>query len=464
MQQPLKDRKGNIGVDMTASRCYPKRVSTSLEEERLWKKILASNPTKGKPIPKEMAPKSDKVLPRSSVVEARIMRKLRGEQENAPKMNATRAKTAHAPATRRCIVKIDFRTGAKGDSKSRALISARLAPFMKSGGGTITGARVGYINRKEALDGTLFSAKGNLLIGYTGEEAGMMFGSDPTIAIILSPEDPGMDLIEFTKRFMSDVYTPHSDAAPRFWCAAIHGNTKHRHVHIIASTVGEDGHRNATIREKYVHSGALQGASERILMNMHGMRSWNEVADAERRKRRELSFTWQDGEILRAGTGHEDGSIDFEVSSIKDLQRRQKIEKRLRLLRKNHLAENNPNTRGLWHIKAGVMSFLRRSIYANAFGLTDDEISRMAIDEKGEKPYRGTIIESADAGARKMVFMIRDENGKIHLREENIWQDAERDKLSSLSLMTIEKNRLKDLEKEAMNKLMPDENKNRRKI
>ena len=197
-------------------------------------------------------------------------------------------------SARRCIVKVDMRNYAEtttgGRLGNKKYIATRLEPFVKNTVANSTGgnnwAKVAYIGRDEALDGKLFScSETGSLVGWDGQTAIESFGTDPTLTVILSPEDPGADLIELTRRFMEDTYRSNAPEPPRLWVAGIHGNTKHRHVHILVSCKGVNG-GDAKVSPSAIYRLRLKDGAEKILTEIQGHRGWAEEAEAQRRNRK----------------------------------------------------------------------------------------------------------------------------------------------------------------------------------
>lgn len=342
---------------------------------------------------------------------------------------------------RRCITKIDYRGYKSGSvrntGKNADFVSKRLAPFAKSNGGTGNGAQVGYLGRTGALEGDLFSCIGNTFKIYNNDEAISMFSGDPTISVILSPEDPGADLVELAKRFMKDIYSAHADAEPSFWCAAIHGNTNHKHVHIIVSTIGKNRMSEALIRPSYVHSGQLQKDVGALLTEIQGPRTWKEIIEADKRKRNILHLTGIDRDMINAAVKMEDGTS---VLTLKDLPstKKEKASRRLQTLKKFGLVESSGNRDGVWTFQPGAISRLSRAEYSEHFGLTENELNNSILDIKYTPDYNGIILESVQIDKNTMLFMIRDENGHIHLRKEKIKNSEDAARYTALEDVSIQ--------------------------
>lgn len=453
MDAPFKkSKKTEIGVDMTPG--YAKRKmempQTPLKPVDLMKGVgrgRRSAPRPSEVSAPEPAPKV-KPMPRTNASKPSSVPKVQKTNSQTP-AKAKGKKFVYA-AARNCIVKVDYRNYQKGKGSAAGntnLVSARLAPFMKQNGGTTVGAQVGYIRREEAMEGALFTVRGNSFIAYNGAEAIYLFGDDPTMTVILSPEDPGADLTELTKRFMKDIYNNHVEEPPRFWCAAVHGNTDHKHVHIILSTIGENG-KDARIDSGYVHSGRLQTDVSNILTEIQGSRTWNETLKANKRKRNALLLTHLDEIMFKHIEMQEDGTGKFLLKSLEEPEKKnagkkskktlkESVGRRLQTLKSAGLVYNTDDRSGTWFFKPGSFAKLRRADYAEIFGLAEAEINSMIIDSELTGAYSGTIIESAEKDEKNMLFMIKDDEGKIHLRREYVKEAEDKERLTKLDSVSI---------------------------
>lgn len=472
MDAPFKkEQNQEIGLDMRAGNIRRRPIMPESIDKRA-KKNSSATPRRRSgdlgwhsPIKKEDVAETTTPSLRAKR-DLRMMPKPKALKE---KKQYTKVKRPGAPKSikfkanekRNCIVKVDFRQTAKGNGNgsNKQLISARLAPFMASKGGSVTGARVGYIKREDAIEGVLFTARGNELVGFTGDEATFLFQNDPTLTIILSPEDKGADLVELTRSFMRDIYSAHTSSMPRFWCAAIHGNTEHRHVHIIASCLGSDGKSDAKIHSSYVHSRKLKEDVSTLLTLQQGYRSWLETSESIRKKKNRLFSQPIDELMLKNAVENEDGYKTFILSSLKTQGQKDKASRRLQILKKAGYVEKGDGI-GVWRFLPNTEAKLRQLDFVEAFGLTEKELSSMILDSSQTPTYSGTIIETAIKGGEEnyaervkkdstkttakgkkketksvMLFLIKDFDGKLHLRREYI--TSENDKKEKESLTTI---------------------------
>lgn len=463
MDAPFKtEKKSEIGIEMTPGRPRkPHFTPTGKGVEELLKPDKVSG---GSRMPFFNKPGSSTVDASSENAASTVIKKSTGRGEEAvvlktgtPRLeNSEKAAKAGETAgrtktvtrfvyteNRKCIVKVDYR-GYKGGSvrntaKNTDFVTKRLAPFLKENGGTANGAQVGYIRREDAIEGDLFSCAGNTFRVYTGNEAITCFMGDPTISVILSPEDPGADLIELAKRFMKDIYSAHADAEPSFWCAAIHGNTAHKHVHIIVSTIGKNRRDEAVIRPNYVHSGNLQKDVGRLLTEIQGPRAWKEIVAADKRKKNILRLTSIDRDMLKISERQADGSKLFTLGNIAPTKK-EKAKRRLQILKRYELVEASGNRDGIWTFLPGAEERLKRAEFSEYFGLTEEELNKSVLDFKYTPDYSGIILESAKVDKDTMLFMIRDDIGRLHLRKEKLKNagDEERfTKLEDVSIQTI---------------------------
>lgn len=460
MDAPFKkEKKEEIGLDMTPGRMKKGHFtprSKGLEEffepgRSGGRRSSAERPEAGSG--EEASPAEPVIKPRPKGQTAPVNRagtpsleNTAKDGKNREKQKSGKAKKFVYSADRKCIVKIDYRGTHAGSRGCReggvySSASARLAPYLRENGGNVTGARVGYIVRETALEGELFTSDGNTLRIYDGSEANRMFGTDPTLTIILSPEDPGADLVELAKRFMKDVYSSHAPAEPCFWCAAVHGNTAHKHVHILVSAVGRDRHSDAVIDPGYVHSGRLQKDTADILTEIQGRRSWSEVMKAERAKKNVLRMTAIDYDMIRMSQRQTDGSSIFILGDLGEKVKKDKASRRLQVLKKAGLVESAGNSDGTWIYKPGAVMKLTRSEFSDYFGLDEEEMKNSVMDYKETPDYDGVILESVRTDHNTMLFMIRDAGGKLHLRRERLQTEGDIERLAgygNVSIRTIE--------------------------
>ncbi len=449
-----KERKTEIGVDMTPGRI---KKTGDIPEFKLGNLLRpvgrrgggGFKPSNGTDAPEADSPLPVPAVPRFTAESSAPSEDSSRSASSAEKSTADKSHTAPKSRkssfkpSRRCIVKVDYRNistpaGKKSQARdaNRRMVSARLMPFMKPDGSTV-GAQVGYIKREDAIEGCLFNYKGN---GLQALDEGMVvneFDNRPTLTIILSPEDEGMDLYELTKRFMKDIYIPHAPSEPLFWCAAIHGNTEHKHVHIILSAEDIDGN-DARIDRNYVHSGSLQKDTADILNDMSGYRTWKEQLALEKKAKNKLSFTWTDKTIFSNAVEQEDGTLKLILENInKKNGVKDKVSRRLQVYKKNGLAKNTDDRSGTWFIQPGTEERLRRQDFVDAFGLTEADFDNMIMDTRKTPAYAGTIIETAVAQyeMRKenspdvILFMIKEQKNEEQKEGENVDKEKETEKI-----------------------------------
>lgn len=413
---------------------------------------------KGQPAPAETKTEPSAKLPRLSKT---------GGKSTVPK-KSSRVTVPTNGSSRRCIVKVDMRNYAEtnegGRLGNKKYIATRLEPFIKNTSSNSTGgnnwAKVAYIGRDEALDGQLFSYnETGSLVGWDGETAKTAFGTDPTLTVILSPEDPGADLIELTRRFMEDTYRSNAPEPPRLWVAGIHGNTKHRHVHILVSCKGING-GDAKVSPSAIYRLRLKDGAEKILTQIQGHRGWAEEAEAQRRSRNRMRLTPEDTAMFRAVRAKErrdkkEGrpvrtgllvlseikppSAKKEKSSKssktsekqKDVQEKKfkaSCSRRLQELKTFGLVGKDGCGLGEWQFTPDAEDRLRIAEFEEEFGLTPEDIASMHLDKPFEKEYQGDIIEYAELqDGKTMLFLIREQVGEgqylVHMHRETVKED-----------------------------------------
>ena len=88
-------------------------------------------------------------------------------------------------------------------------------------------------------------------------EASDMMGSDGVIRIILSPEDPDIDLSEMTRRFMSEMFEREVRRRVK-WVAANHYNTENPHTHILISRSLPGKTEELWFSQSWIKSGRME--------------------------------------------------------------------------------------------------------------------------------------------------------------------------------------------------------------
>lgn len=438
MRNPFeKEPKTDIGLDMTPRRIVIKNGSGRLSDPHLLDEMLKSGRrphTYGEqkaPVAKAPTTQRPARIPRTK------------PKKNEPAASKRISMPKGSP--RRCIVKVDIRGYASSADKrdgsktgNRRLLNHRLDPF-KSSGAIRIGSKMAYIAREEAIDGELFSFVDGKIMGWDKAEATTRFGDDPTVSIVISPEDQNADLIELTRRFMEDVYRSNTSEAPSFWVAGIHGNTNHRHVHVVVSCRGMYG-GNSKLYTNCIYNGRLHRDTERLLNDMMGLRGWAEEAEIMRRKQNRRKFTATDEEMFQAvrkrrneakkrGEPIREGlfvlkDIRSEGGDKANTQKKKNMcSRRLQELKGYGLVYKDDSCgQGEWIFAPEAEEKLRFAEFEEEFGLTQDDMKTMKMDGPFEKAYSGEILETVELDDGKtMLFMIRDKaTGIIHLHRERV--------------------------------------------
>lgn len=437
MRNPFeKERKTEIGLDMTPRRIVVRGGSGTLPDPHLLDEMLKSGRKPRQTF--EGKPTSQRIP--SSPRPPRIPR-TKPEKADAP---VSRRMKMPVGSPRRCIVKVDMRGYApsdKGKDGNKRLLGYRLDPF-KSSSSVRTGSKMAYIGREEAIDGELFSYENGKLTGWDKTDASAMFGQDPTISIIISPEDQNVDLMELTRRFMEEVYRSNTSEAPSFWVAGIHGNTNHRHVHVVASCTGREG-GNSKLYANCIYSGRLHRDTQRLLNDMMGPRGWAEEAEIMRRKQNRRKLTHTDEEMFRTVRNRRNEARKrgetvreglFVLSDIKaaggdkvNTQKKKSMcSRRLQELKGYGLAYKDETCgKGEWLFTPDAEEKLRLAEFEEEFGLTKEDLEEMKLDGPFEKAYTGEIMETVELDdGETMLFLIKDhDTGIIHLHRERVGEE-----------------------------------------
>ena len=174
MRNPFeKERKTDIGLDMTPRRIVVRGGSGKLSDPHLLDEMLKSGRKPRQTFESKPSPQKIPASPRPP----RIPR-TKPEKADAP---VSRRMKMPVGSSRRCIVKVDMRgysPSERGKEGNRRLLDHRLDPF-KSSSSVGTGSKMAYIGRDEAIDGELFSY-----------ENGKLTAVSDCIEIIADPNDP----------------------------------------------------------------------------------------------------------------------------------------------------------------------------------------------------------------------------------------------------------------------------------
>jgi hypothetical protein len=120
-------------------------------------------------------------------------------------------------------------------------------------------------------------------------------GDERVFKLILSPEfGERLDLVRFTREFMTQAEIDLSRKLE--WCAVVHTNTVHPHVHVALRGVSEG--QSFRLPRKYVKAG-LREAAENLCTAQLGYRTELDAIAAERREVVEQRFTSLDRTLMR---------------------------------------------------------------------------------------------------------------------------------------------------------------------
>lgn len=340
---------------------------------------------------------------------------------------------------RKCTVKISFsrESGAKG-----ALCN---------------GKKVGYISREEA---TLASSKpfydpadgrtrcytydGDRKVMITNQEASRILGEDGLYRIILSPEDPDVDLSEFAYKFMRQAFSKAVGCYSPLWVAANHYNTSHPHVHILMSRIRPNALTKGSVRDdgiyqkylyfnkSYLKKNILYRDACRILTDFLGPRTPEQERFYTQKKIEDPGYTSLDRTIYGRSEWDKDEkgvrNISYQMFSSLPFSEKQLVRRRLK-----HLAENNPKVsydseRKTWILQPGWDLILRRQEMLDDLKLDQVPHDDIVFDDKETKAYKGVIKSFSvdDDDPEKLTFHIVDEKGRSHVIEERISLDVDR--------------------------------------
>lgn len=321
-----------------------------------------------------------------------------------------------------------------------------------------TGKKVGYISRAEATladskpfyetaegERRCYTYEGSRKVMITNEEACRILGDAGIFRIILSPEDPGVDLSEFARKFMRQVFTKAIGGYSPLWVAANHYNTEHPHVHILLSAIrpnaiGTDGRRSDGglqrywyFNEKLVKNRTLYRDACRLLTDFIGPRTPEEERFYNQKKVENEGYTSIDKQISKYAhwDRQERGvrNINYDMFSKLTFSEKQLIRRRLRFLTgHSEKVSYDPSTK-TWRLESGWDTDLKKKEHLESLkmlGVRNRE--EIIFDGKDTPAYEGVIKSFSvdDEDPEKLTFHILDKDGRSHVIEERIGLDVDR--------------------------------------
>jgi len=354
-----------------------------------------------------------------------------GSSPKKSKHQSNMALLVRASYERRCTVRIRYTSPGKG-----LKLNNRIAKYTDTSKGinnaSYNSGMIGYISRHAATIDNCpeWSSASDLFPLYTFDENGnkiplstegafMHIGADPLFSIIISPEDSGCDLYAVSERIAKDIIKK-TGAKTLNWVAANHHNTDHDHIHLLISR--QNDKELARLPKEYVRRGLRKNCNE-ILTDLMGPRQWEEELRCNRKIATRTGFGEIDKKILAFAKFDQEhpGTIPrWRVDNQKDKHTTALMSERLNSYVKWNLATYSPNDYA-WTIGKGIEKKLRILEFAESLQAQPEEIKDAIIDKRNTS-YIGEILKLVrpDEDMPRVLMMIKDEKGRIHLREDEI--------------------------------------------
>lgn len=339
---------------------------------------------------------------------------------------------------RGCVVRIGYTNpGQKFSNRGR------LHKFLEGkdiGTGAYNRGLIGYISRAEAtleekpdweqakqkFPVYTYDKEVGELKNMTTDQALAFLQDEPVFKVVLSPEDKGVDISQFTALFMDRLSEKFGYSLK--WCAANHYNTDHPHTHIVFSRQTKDG-KLLRLNDKYIKRQFRKEAQD-ILTQIQGPVRWEEELEKINKESKSMGFCDIDRKILALAKTNPSDPTRVPVHRIANSNAKTYIQvsKRLQELNRRHLVEfekqdkNDPLKReGAWVIKKNFEKEVRKDEFARELEM---DVSGFVLD-RGHKNYKCSVIKAKriNEDEPRVLMALVDENGVKHLREENIDED-----------------------------------------
>ncbi len=246
---------------------------------------------------------------------------------------------------------------------------------------------------------------------------------DPRLwKLIVSPENPGIDLREFTREYMKQMEADFG--VPIQWVAQDHHNTDQPHVHIALRGVDAEG-RELRIDPEYIKKGMRLRAQQEATRRL-GLRTERDVLMAAERDVGKSRYTDLDRRLKlkaeksgiqqrRGGNTPEEGDVwrvvDYSAgaSSAMDLS----LIKRLAHLETMGLADRVGER--MWALAPHMESALRqrqkaddrlKMMFEHREVASDPRMPVRAIDRSNREPIRGRLIATGADDATGNPYML----------------------------------------------------------
>lgn len=340
---------------------------------------------------------------------------------------------------RRCTCKITFTNRVRNPVERS---SQRCVEYIARADATLNSTRPVWEKAREGAVVYTYTEEGDRRYIST-REAAKMLGDKGLFRIILSPEDPDVDLAQYARRFMDESFSKAIGGRGARWVAANHFNTDHPHVHILVSRipdrrmekapchVDEDG--LLCYRRSYVTNGTVNRDAGRILTSMLGYRTPKENMEAMNREagqQRRLPIDDTIAKLLIRSRKSGNYVLKYDVlNSIPSRELARQIKKRANYLSRHSNAVKWWRNRG-WFFLSSWQSILDKEELVRDLDTGGRTVREISFDDMGEEKagaYEGEVVDySIDPeDPYTVVFSIRDDEGRIHVMKEKVSPDVD---------------------------------------
>ena len=343
---------------------------------------------------------------------------------------------------RKCTVKVSY---SKETGDKAILYNSKKVGYIAREEATLAPGKPFYETASDKL--RCYTYEGERKVMVSNDEASRILGPYGVFRIILSPEDPDVDLSTFARKFMKESFSKAIGGYSPLWIAANHYNTEHPHVHILLSmvrprAVGNDGRlsdgrmqKYLYFNETYVKNRILYRDACRILTDFMGPRTPEQERFYNEKKVEDPGYTAIDRKIAERSHWDRDlqgvKNMTYAMYANLPFTEKQLIRKRLRFL-----SENNPKVTYLgvgkgWRLEAGWDLLLKKKGQLERLGLDDGPERNVVFDDRDTPAYKGIIKSFSvdDEDPEKLTFHIVDKEGRDHVLEERVGLDVDRRKL-----------------------------------
>lgn len=354
---------------------------------------------------------------------------------------------------RRCICRFNFKSAQKNENLLNARISLLTGKKVtKMSGSVYNSVYVDYVKRDEAaLSGIpeyeeatnetpLYSVVSGEKVFLSGKDAAHMLKNSKTITLVVSPEDNGVNLTEFVSELMEKSIKKHFKGELYGWVAANHYNTSHPHAHVLmaVSTENKDKKEDkveslSRITTSSIRTGLVQREAELILTDLMGKRNRIEELEYIGKKTSQDKVISEDFVIAKRAVNSDIGKV-FRLDDQDNLpgRTRRLVKARLDYLESVGLVGKLRDGGYLLTSEASsdFIQAVRIREYAVALGIESGKAVSAIFD--GDRNYKGkiTATERDDTDDEKVIFAIEDEQGRLHLREEEILNSDYKERIS----------------------------------